>query len=91
MTDPTDAPPATPALSVPAAGWQATLWQSFDVVKFLAVGCAAAYVAMLFMGKEPDETLKNVFLMIVAFYFGSSLGSKNKESVMLPPSNQKGP
>lgn len=83
------APALTPAVTPPLAQaerlpiWKAT-WDYLDILKALALIVIVSYIGIVASGHTADETHKNMALMCMAFYFGSSLGSKNKDQKLNP-------
>lgn len=68
---------------------QDNFWKSLDVVKLLAIMIVVAWLACFFLKLSADQTMTNVVMIVVGFFFGSSAGSKVKDSVILgttPPS-----
>lgn len=65
-------------------------WKSMDVVKLLAIVIVCAWIATIFLHVAgADQTLTNVIMIIVGFYFGSSAGSKKKDDALIPPEGAK--
>ena len=58
-------------------------WKSTDVVKLLAIVVILAWLATIFLHLTGvDQTLTNVVMIIVGFFYGSSTGSKKKDEAI---------
>jgi hypothetical protein len=79
-----------------------SFFDSFDVPKFIATTVALAFIALVFVivlikptiaeaGWAFVGILGTAFTTLVQFYWGSSAGSKTKESALLPPPDHKAP
>ena len=81
-------PALTPAVKPPMAAtervpvWKAA-WDYLDILKALALIVVVSYIAIVARGGTADETHKNMALMCMAFYFGSSIGSKSKDQKLI--------
>jgi hypothetical protein len=67
---------------------QKLFWDSLDIVKLLALLIVGAYIGLQLWQGNMDEAVKNSFLIIIGFYFGSSSGSKAKDQALLPPADK---
>lgn len=54
-------------------------WEYLDILKALALIVIGSYIAIVASGGTADETHKNMALLAMGFYFGSSLGSRSKD------------
>jgi hypothetical protein len=71
----------------PPSRWRA-FWDDLGILKALAIVVVVSYIGIVAAGGTADETHKNMALMVMAFFFGSSLGSRNKDATPpapLPP------
>ncbi len=53
-----------------------------DVVKFLALLIITSWLATIFLHVSADQTLTNVVMVIIGFFYGSSTGSKKKDDAV---------
>lgn len=65
--------------------WLKNFWSAWDVPKFLACTIVLVWLYMLLTSATPDEVLKNVIMILIGFYFGSSTGSKAKDAALGAP------
>jgi hypothetical protein len=68
----------------PPSRWRA-FWDDLGILKALALAVVLSYIGIVACGATADETHKNMALMVMAFFFGSSLGSRNKDAPAAPP------
>jgi hypothetical protein len=60
-------------------------WKAMDVVKLLAIVIVFAWIATIFLHVSgTDQTLTNVIMIIIGFYFGSSSVSKKLDAALRP-------
>lgn len=87
MTDtpaPVTATPASPRWSIPRP----------EFVQLLGFLIVAAWIVAYFMHLAIDQTLTNVIMIIVGYFYGSSTGSRTKDATintltsMPPPAAQ---
>jgi hypothetical protein len=53
-----------------------------DFVQVLAFLIVAAWIAAIFLHLTIDQTLTNVVMIVVGYFFGSSTGSRAKDSTI---------
>ncbi len=68
----------------PPSRWR-SLWDDLNILKALALAVVLSYIGVASYTGTADETLKNMAMMVMAFFFGSSLGSRNKDAPPTAP------
>jgi hypothetical protein len=71
MADSTPTAPL-PRLSIPRP----------EFVQLLAFVIVVAWLAAYFMGVKIDQTLTNVVMLVVGFFYGSSASSRSKDTTI---------
>jgi hypothetical protein len=63
------------------------IFSIFDIVKVLAILIIVTWLTSIFLHVPADQTLTNVVMIIIGFFYGSSTGSKKKDDALTEAKN----